>query len=135
MKKTRKRLKLKTKEVVSSSNKRKSVPLTPASSSDLNVELEIALEKKAEMNDFLKKYLVTSSNYEMNLDDFTFSRSFLNSDNQLKLSDEINDLRKKLKEALKDLDQTKTDRENKIESFEKIRKELLARKPIIFCLE
>ncbi|MGN6401089.1 MAG: hypothetical protein ACTHMD_11585, partial [Flavisolibacter sp.] len=48
-------------------------------------------------------------------------------DNQLKLADEINELRRKLKKSAEELKNTQADRENKIAEFEKLTNELTAK--------
>jgi class 3 adenylate cyclase len=85
-------------------------------------------------SDNLSKYLssdfntyLTSSIFET---DILKNRIFLPDstlDNQLKLADEINDLRKKLKKSAEDLKDAKADRENKITEFEKLKAELTAK--------
>lgn len=88
--------------------------------------------------DNLSKYLSsqfnTSYNFDsINLNDFLSTKLTLPDstlDNQLKLADEINDLRKKLKKSADELKDAKADRENKIKEFEELKSELTAKEKI-----
>jgi len=85
--------------------------------------------------DNLSKYLTSDFNTYLTSsifnDDFKIRNSLIypdsTLDNQLKLADEINDLRKKLKKSAEELKHTQADKENKIAEFEKLKSELTAK--------
>lgn len=86
-------------------------------------------------SDNLSKYLTSDFNSSFNTKTFD-TDLILNSsvrlkdstlDNQLKLADEINDLRRKLKKSADELKDTQADRENKIAEFEMLKNELTAK--------
>ena len=124
-----------------------SIPEVPSSSSEKITEGEtnkkerkIYSRKKLEEilfntdTDNLSKYLSSDYNSYLNKsifeNDILFNNYLLMDstlDNQLKLADEINDLRKKLKKSAEDLKDTQADREEKILEFEKLKNILKAK--------
>lgn len=87
--------------------------------------------------DNLSKFITSDFNSSFNVknidNDFLYNNLVFRDstlENQLKLADEINDLRRKLKKSADELKDTKADRENKIEAFEKLKNELTAKEKI-----
>jgi class 3 adenylate cyclase len=86
--------------------------------------------------DNMSKFLSSSFNKALDTrifnDNFEQIHAFNNStlENQLRLSEEINELRRKLKNAVTELNEAKTDKQQKIETFEKVKSELTAKEKI-----
>jgi adenylate cyclase len=93
--------------------------------------------KKQYNFDNLSNFITSDFNSSFNVknidSDFLFNNLVLKDstlDNQLKLADEITDLRRKLKKSADELKDTKADREDKIAAFENLKNELTAKEKI-----
>jgi len=99
-----------------------------------------AIKKGFDFTNFnsLSKYLTSDFNNVIKLNefdtniDFNKINAFSNSsiENQLKLSDEINDLRRKLKNTVTELNEANTDKQQKVREFEELKQELTAKEKI-----